>query len=104
MFIDLNKMTVPELKKQLISFGLPLTGRKADLVHRLQLELGAEKEATGASLSSGVAVEEGTGGKEGTTEVLTGGESGDGSKRKRKDDETPATKRGVASSNKTKLG
>ena len=104
MSIDLNKMTVPELKKRLISFGLPLTGRKADLLHRLQLELGAEKEATGTSLSSEVAVEEGrhTGGKEGTTEVLKGGESGDGSKRKRKDDKTPATKRGVESSKKSK--
>ena len=93
MSIDLNKMTVPELKKQLISFGLPLTGRKADLVHRLQLELGAEKEVT---------VEKVSGRKEGTTEVLKGGKSGDGSKRKRKDDKTPATKRGVVSSKEGK--
>ena len=103
MSIDLNKMTVPELKKQLISFGLPLTGRKADLVHRLQSELGGEKEATGVSLSSGLALEEGSGGKEGTTEILKGGESGDGSKRKRKDDKTPATKRGAVTSKKSKV-
>ena len=32
---NLKKLTVPELKKQLVASGLSATGRKADLVQRL---------------------------------------------------------------------
>ena len=35
MFANLKKLTVPELKKQLVASGLSVTGRKADLVQRL---------------------------------------------------------------------
>ena len=35
MSANLEKLTVPELKKQLVASGLPVTGRKADLVQRL---------------------------------------------------------------------
>ena len=36
MSVKLNKLTVPELRKQLVTSGLPVTGRKADLVQRLR--------------------------------------------------------------------
>jgi len=36
MSANLNKLTVPELRKQLVTSGLPVTGRKADLVQRLR--------------------------------------------------------------------
>ena len=36
MSAKLNKLTVPELRKQLVTSGLPVTGRKADLVQRLR--------------------------------------------------------------------
>ena len=35
MSSNLKKLTVPELKKQLVASGLSVTGRKADLVQRL---------------------------------------------------------------------
>jgi len=36
MSAKLNKLTVPELKKQLVASGLPVTGRKADLIQRIR--------------------------------------------------------------------
>ena len=42
MSASLSKLTVPQLKKQLVASGLSVEGRKADLVQRLQdLEKGS---------------------------------------------------------------
>jgi len=48
MSANLKKLTVPELKKQLVASGLPVTGRKADLVQRL-----FEDEKKGQPVSQG---------------------------------------------------
>ena len=46
MSAKLNKLTVPELRKQLVTSGLPVTGRKADLVQRLrEVEKGKRKSS-----------------------------------------------------------
>ena len=37
MSASLSKLTVPQLKKQLVASGLSVEGRKADLVQRLQV-------------------------------------------------------------------
>ena len=47
------KMTVPQLKEQLKTFNMPVSGKKADLVHRLETALAAAA-ATGHA-SGGVA-------------------------------------------------
>lgn len=76
--VDLEELTVPQLKEQLRSVGLPVSGTKDELIERLQEYAASEEEqqSEGVEVGEGVELEPGETGTIGDDEDEVGDEEG----------------------------